>query len=219
MTASVERLASDGQQSEASEVVIQVRSHDRLLWSLPVWLACQLNSIPVRLEQIDLDADSINAEYLHLPPVARVGTVCVSQLMAILETIHEFHPAAGVWPEYSSARAVMRDACAGVVDICSGSSPFLLNLIDAQLSADATLRYSLNAALDNWYPGQTNTAAAVATITQLIGVKGIVDPIHRPIVQSLLVGEAARSWFSLPAVRRRRIHVQFAQGASKGATR
>lgn len=219
MTSSVERLASDDQQSEASEVVIQVRSHDSLLWSLPVWLTCQLNSIPVRLEQIDLDADAINAEHLHLPPVARVGTVCVSQLMAILETIHEFHPAAGVWPEYPSTRAVIRDACAGVVNICSGSSPFLLDLIDAQLSADATLRCRLNTALDSGYSGRPNTAAAVATVTQLIGVKGIVGPTHRPIIQSLLAGEAARNWFSQPAVRRRRIHVQFAQGASKGVTR
>lgn len=219
MTASAERLASDGQQSETSEVVIQVRSHDSLLWSLPVWLTCQLNSIPVRLEQIDLDADAINAEYFHLPPVARVGTVCVSQLMATLETMHELHPAAGVWPEYSSARAIMRDACAGVVNICSGSSPFLLDLIDAQLCADAMLRYRLNTALHSWSPGRPNTASTVATVTQLIGVQGIVDPTHRPIIQSLLASEAARNWFSQPAVRRRRIHGQFAWGASKGAIR
>lgn len=215
----MERLASDDQQSEASEVVIQVRNHDSLLWSLPVWLTCQLNSIPVRLEQIDLDAGAINAEHLHLPPVARVGTVRVSQLMAILETMHEFYPAAGVWPEDSATRAVIRDACAGVVNICSDSSPFLLDLIDVQLSADATLQYRLNTALDGCYPGRPNTAAAVATVTQLISIKGIVDPTHRPIIQSLLSGEAARNWFSQPAVRRRQIHVQFAQGASKGVTR
>lgn len=215
-TSSVERLASDDQQSEVSEVVIQVRNRDSLLWSLPVWLTCQLNNIPVRLEQIDLDADAFNAEHLHLPPVARVGTVCVSQLMAILETIHEFHPTAGVWPEYPSTRTVIRDACAGVVNICSGSSPFILDLIDTQLSADATLRCRLNTALDSWYSGRPNTAAAVATVTELIGVKGIVSPTHRPTIQSLLAGEAARDWFSQPAVRRRRIHVQFAQSASKG---
>ena len=218
MTTSMEQGASKDQQSEANEVVIQVRRHDSLLWSLPVWLTCHLNSIPVRLAQTDLDDCAINAEHLHLPPVVRVGKVCVSHLMAILETIHEFYPAAGIWPENPSARTAMRDACAGVVDVCSGLSPFLLDLIDFKLSADETLRHRLVTALDSRFLGQPNTAAAVATVVYLIGVKGIVDPMLQPIIQSLLTGEAARNWFNQPAVRRRQFYLQFAQAASKGLT-
>jgi glutathione S-transferase len=193
-----------------ADIVIRARPDDSLVWSFPVWLICKACGIPVRLGREEADAAGVARDRAHLAPQAWIGPGIVGQLMAILETLHECHPSAGVWPIDRTRRAQARDACAAIVEICAGASPFVLQLPDGRLGVDASIPVRLGCVLDGVGHGMaagSGVTAAVATLLlPLLGVRGVLSRRDWRHVENLLRSEAALSWFELESIRRRHEH-------------
>ena len=201
------------------EVQIQVRAADTLLYSLPVWLICHGAGLSVRLHtaphQRTVDAHAQQ----HLPPTCQVSGIEVVQLMAVLELLHEKWPVAGVWPSDLTIRTCARDACAGIVSLCSGSNPFLLSLPEAAVCADPLLSEVVCSTMKDTaarIPGGPCSVTALAAVAHLLGIRGLLDRSARYMVQTALDGEAAQAWFSEAAVRKRLRHFRCESNLSLG---
>lgn len=86
-------------------------------WSLRPWLALKQAGLPFTEVNINLRAPDKKQQILaHSPagkvPVLWVGDLMIWDSLAILETLAERHPEAGLWPEDPAARAVARAAAA-----------------------------------------------------------------------------------------------------------
>lgn len=206
----------------AAAVVIRVRPDDTLAYSLPVWLICRGVSLAVSLQEEGLAQPRTPSPCRHLQPSCVVGGSEVSQLMAVVETVHDLWPQSGVWPNGAAARARARDACAGIVALCNGASPFLLSLPSASMCADPELAQRLRATMtqgDSGTPPAHCSVTAVAVLAPLLAVRGLLDRPALDRVQALLGGKAASDWMAQPAVRRRMREDPWRQALAHGAMR
>jgi hypothetical protein len=215
MTSSTEQTAAFASCANDPRVVIRVRREDSLIWSLPIWLVCKTCGIPVELDRSE-QGDAVDRDGVHLAPEVLIGSDVIVQLIAILETLHERQPAAGVWPSDPVRRAMARDACAGVVEICAGVSPFVLHVPNVRLSTDASLSVRLSSILDEGEHESRAGAwvtAAVAAMLPLVGIHGALNAMARLSVGRLTQSEAAQSWLQQPPIERRRAYFEplFAQ--------
>jgi len=195
--------------SVCPEVQIHVRTTDTLLYSLPVWLICHGAGLSVRLHVTPPQRTANTYTQRHLPPNCQVNGVEVAQLMAILELLHEQWPAAGVWPSELSLRTCARDACAGIVSLCSGSNPFLLSLPQTSICADPLLSEVVCSTIKNSAArtaGGQCSVTALAVVAHFLGVSGLFDRPARYMVKTVLKGEAAQAWFREPEVKKRLRH-------------
>jgi hypothetical protein len=204
----------------AAAIVIRVRPNDTLAYSLPVWLICRGANLAVSLQEEGPAQPRMPAPCRHLQPSCVVGGIEVSQLMAVVETVHELWPQAGVWPGELVARARARDACAGIVALCNGVSPFLLSLPSANVCADPELAQRVRASMSQGGSGTPLarcSVTAMAVLAELLAVRGLLDRPASDRVQALLGGKAASDWMTQPAVRRRMLLGPWRQGLVQGA--
>jgi|GEM_PF-4824127 len=190
-----------------SDVVIFVRANDSLVWSLPVWLICKTRGIPVRLECCVGDEFPADGIITHLAPRVRIGAIVVSQLTAILETLDERYPSAGIWPTDRESRAYCRDTCYGIVEICTESSPFAITLPDVgRVCVDSTLLCRLESMRQEYGDDSSNghdTIVAVATLLPLLKINGVLDKNWHARLGDLVNSDAARAWSGEQEVQNR----------------
>ena len=86
-------------------------------WSMRPWVL--LTAIGVPFEEVKLrfhspewQARIASLSPSGLVPVLRRGETAVWDTLAILETVNEWYPGRGVWPDDPAARAFARSACA-----------------------------------------------------------------------------------------------------------
>jgi glutathione S-transferase len=82
-------------------------------WSLRPWLMAKAAGIPFREVLVRLDVRDTRENILrHSPsglvPALKDGDLVVNDSLAIIEYLNELHPAKGIWPEDSHARALAR---------------------------------------------------------------------------------------------------------------
>lgn len=186
----------------AAAIVIRVQPDDTLAYSLPVWLICRGINLAVSLQEAGPALPRTPSPYRHLQPSCVVGGSEVSQLMAVVETVHDLWPQAGVWPSDMAARARARDACSGIVALCNGASPFLLSLPSTNVCVAPELSERVRVAMAATPTGRCSVTA-VAVLAKLLAVRGVLDGFASDRVQALLGSKAASEWMEQPAVRRR----------------
>lgn len=83
-------------------------------WSLRGWLMFEKFDLPVNTTRVGLYSGTLKEDLADLAPARFVpamrcpdGTV-VGDTLAMAETLHERHPAAGLWPKAPAARALAR---------------------------------------------------------------------------------------------------------------
>jgi glutathione S-transferase len=86
-------------------------------WSMRPWVLLRQLGIPfeevkLRFHSAEWDAGIGRWSPSGLVPVLWRGKVAVWDSLAILETVAEWHPGQGAWPEDPAARAFARSACA-----------------------------------------------------------------------------------------------------------
>jgi len=99
-----------------SEITLYIGNKNYSSWSLRAWLVMKATGEPFREVMVPLEGperDNIRS----LNPAGRVpvlhrGPLVVWDSLAIAESLAEWFPKAGLWPEDASARAVARSACA-----------------------------------------------------------------------------------------------------------
>lgn len=188
-------------------VVIKVHECDTLVFSFPIWLICHSTGIPVRLQTESIIQAASHPALQHEQPKCQVGDIEVTQLMAVLETAHEQWPDAGVWPVDPLFRSRTRDACAGIVACCAGATPFLLPLPTGRVCVDPDLSRLVCSTMQESYAHEHShrsyTVTALAVLAHLFGVCELLDRPSLHLVKLMLLGEAARAWFTHPSILRR----------------
>ena len=97
------------------QIVIGNRNYSS--WSLRAWLAVQRSNLPCDEVFIPLNRPETEAELrIHSPsllvPVLKMDGATVWDSLAIIETLAELAPDAGIWPADQYTRAVARSVCA-----------------------------------------------------------------------------------------------------------
>jgi hypothetical protein len=201
--------------ASAAAVVIRVRPDDTLAYSLPVWLICRAAKLAVCMQEEGTAQTGRPSPSRHLQPSCVVGGIEVSQLMAVVELAHDLWPQAGIWPSESAARARARDACAGIVALCSGASPFVLSLSSLSICADPELAQRVRSAmtpLGAVTPLARCSVTAMAVLAKLLAVRGLLDRPATERVQMVLTSNEVRDWMAQPALRRRMRQDPWLQG-------
>src|SRR5690606_6094959 len=88
-------------------------------WSLRPWLALKRTGYPFRERQIRLDRPDSRAALAAASPTGLVPVLVddgleIHDSLAICETLAEWFPAAQLWPEDPTARALARSAAAEI---------------------------------------------------------------------------------------------------------
>lgn len=101
--------------SSTLQIVIGNRNYSS--WSLRAWLAMQQSNLPYEEIFIPLNRPETEAALrTHSPsllvPVLKMDGATVWDSLAIIETLAELAPDAGIWPADRDARAVARSVCA-----------------------------------------------------------------------------------------------------------
>lgn len=96
-----------------AEFTIYIANKNYSSWSLRGWLMLKQTGVPFAEEMIPLDQPGTRAGILRHSPSGRVpalrhGAVVIWESLAIGEYLAERFPAARLWPEAVSARAVAR---------------------------------------------------------------------------------------------------------------
>lgn len=191
-------------------VCIFVREDDTLVWSMPVWIICTLRNIPIWLMKSE-HASSEFQERRHLAPLVKIDGFIVSELIAIFETLYELYPDHKIWPKKIVDRAAARDVCAEIVRVCSGASPFILNLGGARVCVDFDLLERIASLLQIACQdsnrivlfGKFCAADAAATLLFLTGVSGINSPTISKYLDIVLNSVVVDDWFgNQPVVER-----------------
>ncbi len=99
----------------ALKIVIGNRNYSS--WSLRAWLAIEQSGLPYEEIFIPLNRpETAAALKVHSPsllvPVLNMDGTTVWDSLAIIETLAELAPDAGIWPSDRDARAVARSVCA-----------------------------------------------------------------------------------------------------------
>ena len=91
-------------------------------WSLRGWLLLDAFGIPFTLKHAHMNTDAFEALRAEMAPSRLVPALAVSDgtrapvlvwdTLAIAETVHEYHPQAGLWPKGESARPTARSITA-----------------------------------------------------------------------------------------------------------
>lgn len=87
-------------------------------WSLRGWLMLEKFGLPYSTKMVGLYAGTYKAELAHLPGAATVPVLVtpeggvLTDSLAMAETLHEAHPAAGLYPRDPKARAMARSLVA-----------------------------------------------------------------------------------------------------------
>ena len=104
---------------------IVVRPGDSLLGSLPLWLLCRQQGLPVLLQEAPRAAHPVEqanepaAEQAPLTAEVILGGCAIRHLPSILEALHEAWPQAQVWPASRTLRTRAREAVLGLVRRCA----------------------------------------------------------------------------------------------------
>lgn len=190
----------------APVVTIKVHPSDTLIFSFPIWLICHGAGVPVRLQAEPMTQVWPDRALRHEQPTSQISGIDVTHLLAILETIHERWPFGGVWPAERLSRARARDACAGIVELCTGVTPLLVSLPTVNVCADSDLSELVRSMIleeHNCGYVPRSSVTALAVLAQLLGVRGLLDAPSLRLVQMLMNCEAARAWFAHPSVQQR----------------
>jgi glutathione S-transferase len=195
-------------------VCIFVRKEDTLVWSMPVWIFCVLKNIPISLLKSESATPSTFQERRHLSPLVKIDGLMVSELIAIFETLHELYPDDKIWPKEKVDRAVARDVCAQIVRICSGASPFILNLGESRVCVDIDFLerlFSLSqGACRNFNSsvlfGEFCAADAAAILLPLTGVSGLNSPMLSKYFDMAINSVVVGDWLGTQPVVERSEH-------------
>jgi glutathione S-transferase len=100
-----------------SELTLIVGDKNRSSWSMRAYLALLVTGLPHRVEVVRLDRPDTRDLLTARSPSGKVpvllhGSTVVWDSLAIIETLAELAPAAGLWPADQAARAAARSACA-----------------------------------------------------------------------------------------------------------
>ncbi len=100
-----------------SKLQIVIGNRNYSSWSLRAWLAMQQSKLPYEEIFIPLNRPETPAALrTHSPsllvPVLKIDGLVVWDSLAIIETLAELAPDAGIWPPDRDARAVARSVCA-----------------------------------------------------------------------------------------------------------
>lgn len=95
------------------ELVIVIGDKNLSSWSLRPWLALRATKVAFRERKIRLNRPETRDEILKISGTGKVpalidGDLVLWESLAICETIAEWFPRAGLWPEDPTARAVCR---------------------------------------------------------------------------------------------------------------
>lgn len=97
----------------SAELMIVIGDKNLSSWSLRPWLALHATGYPFRERKILLDQFDTKEKLRAVSPNAKVPALIDEELvlwesLAIIETLAEWFPAAGLWPEDPAARAYCR---------------------------------------------------------------------------------------------------------------
>jgi glutathione S-transferase len=135
------------------QIVIGNRNYSS--WSLRAWLAIRHSKLPfdeifVPLNRPETDVALLAHSPSKLVPVLKMGGSIVWDSLAIIETLAELAPAAGIWPGDATERAIARSVCA---EMHSG-----FHRLRRDMPMDMRARQ----------PGQQHTEGALADATRIM---------------------------------------------------
>jgi len=156
-------------------------------WSLRPWLVLKMLNEPFEEKHIDLTASDCKARILANNPAGKVPLLIDQQLriadsLAICEYLAECFPAAGLWPDDASSRAIARSVVAEMhagfqalrselpMHVCARYEDFIPS---AAAQADISRITSLWESLRQQYQGNGPF---------LFGQFGIADAFFAPVV-------------------------------------
>ena len=100
-----------------SEVSLVIGNKNYSSWSMRPWvlmteLGIEFREVLLKFHSKEWDAQIERWSPSRLVPVLWRGNQAVWDTLAIMETLHEWFPQAGVWPRDDEARALARSTCA-----------------------------------------------------------------------------------------------------------
>lgn len=198
------------------ELVLVIGNKRLSSWSLRPWLALRATGYPFRERKILLDRPTSRAELLAASPSGKVpvlldGDLAIWESLAICETLAEWFPAAGLWPEdpavRAQARAVANEMHGGFIDLrrelsmdlalrtIKTPSPAAQGDIERIFAIWRACRARFGAGGDMLFGTWTIADCMYAPVATRFRSYGVpLDPVCEAYVAAVLATPAMRAW-------------------------
>lgn len=164
-------------------------------WSLRGWLTLDAFGIPFTLRHARMHTPDFEAMRTEMAPARLVPALAISDgvrppvvtwdTLAIAETVHEYHPQAGIWPKGAAARPTARSVAAEMhasFQALRGDCPMNMRRTYREFVASDTVRADLDRLSALWAHARTR---AVGEGAYLFGPFSAADAFFAPVASRI----------------------------------